>query len=503
MGTRRTRTNPTSLLVYLLVALAAFLVFLPWGRGYFLGDDWMLYARNSGRPLPDQLRLISDASCSSKYRPLSELSLAWLWSLFGLNPVGHHIVNFALHALNTVLVAMLGQRLARDYRVGLLAGLSFAVLSCHTEAVVWMTARHEMLAAALALLSMISYIKFRDSGRRIWWAGAFLFYVVSFGFKEIALALPLFLTFYDFIFTFPLQKGSKQWRPSVGQLMPLVPPSVAGIAYLLFRLKVGGAYNVPFTVLEPPKNLIYYLLMETVALPASTHFLSRFPLVTLPVIVSLTVACALSVWLARGRIMRDRVVWFGTLWMVFGLAPVILIVAERTTYVSSVGWALTIAAIVTLAWDAASRSHLSLKRWLTVLVVVVMLGANLVTLIHRSYWWNRSADVSREVFSQVQVSLLNLPPGEDSQLWFFNPPDQMEYACAFGSRLLFAVWLLQDQLGVEAQVLVFQDREINASPPERTRQLFSERAIEGPVVVFYWQDGKLVELSMPENTPPP
>ena len=165
MRTPRAQILFTPGLAYVTVAFAAFVVFLPWTQVYFLGDDWMLLARDSGQALPPQLTAISDASNSRWYRPLSELSLAWSWSLFGLNPVGYHLLNSALHAVMAVLVAVLGQRLARDWRVGLWAGLFYAVLGCHTEAVVWITARHEMLAAALALLGMISYITFRENMR--------------------------------------------------------------------------------------------------------------------------------------------------------------------------------------------------------------------------------------------------------------------------------------------------------------------------------------------------
>ncbi|MFQ6100906.1 MAG: ArnT family glycosyltransferase [Anaerolineae bacterium] len=494
-GTHR-GSNP--LPAYLLVALVAFVVFLPWACGYFLGDDWMLYARNSGRPLPAPLQAISDVSCSRQYRPLSELSLGWMWTLFGFNPIGHHVVNFVIHALNSVLVAILGQRLARDRRASLLAGLSFAVLGCHAEAVVWMTARHEMLATAFALLGVISYIKFRDSGKHIWWASTFLLYVISFGFKETALALPLFLSFYDFLFVFPAQNGGRLWRPSAGQLAPLVPLLGAAAAYTLYRLKVGGAYDVPFTLLAPPKNLVYYLLMETVALPASMDFLSRFPLATLPVIVFLAIACALSLWFARGWVVRNRAIWFGVLWMVFALAPVILIVAERTTYVSSVGWALTIGTIMALAWGATSGSS-SLKRWLTILAVVVILGANLVTLIHRAYWWDHAADISYDLFSRVKAAMLDLPPGKAGHLWFINIPDRVEYAYAFGNRILFAVWLLQAQAG-EPDVEALHIQESTVSPSERIDRLLSEQPVKGPVVAFYWQDGRIVELNISEGT---
>jgi hypothetical protein len=243
--------------------------------------------------------------------------------------------------------------------------------------------------------------------------------------------------------------------------------------------------------------------MEIVALPVSTYFLSRFPLATLPVMVSLTIAYIMLLWQARGRIVRDQVVWFGALWMVFALAPVILIVAERTTYFSSVGWAWVLAATVILAWDAAPLDHLASRRKLALLALVGFLGANVVALNHRSYWWNRVANISRDAFSQVKVSLVELGWEKGSQLWLVNPPRHIEYAEALGNRTLFGVWLLQGQLGTDVKVALLQDREIEISPTEDMRQLLSTQPVKGPVIAFYWQGENLVKLSTRDGTLPP
>jgi hypothetical protein len=499
MRTRLERFQTSPRLIYLVVALVAFVVFLPWVQGYFLGDDWMLLARNSGRPLPDMLRQISDASNSRWYRPLSELSLAVSWSLFGLNPIGHHLVNSVLHALDAVLVAVVGRHLARDLRVGLMAGLSFAVLACHTEAVVWITARHEMLAAGFALLGMLSYIKFRESGRHRWWIGAVLSYIVSLGFKETTLALPFLLALYDLILVYPLQRGNRPLQLGVRQWLPWLLPMITGGAYALFRLQVGGGYHVPFNMLALFKNMVYYLLMEMVALPVSTYFLAHFPFATLPVVAALTIACTLIVWRALDRILHNRLVWFGVLWMVFALAPVILIVAERTTYFSSVGWAWASAAMVVLGWDAAAVVHLFSRRRLVVLAVVGLLGANLVALTHKSYQWDRVADLSRDVFSHVQAALVDLSGSPDGELWLVNPPRRIEYAEALGNRTLFGIWLLQGQLGTDVEVVLLQDRESNLSPQEDILQLRAARAVTGPIVAFYWRGGTLSEPGILER----
>ncbi len=231
--------------------------------------------------------------------------------------------------------------------------------------------------------------------------------------------------------------------------------------------------------------------METVALPDSTHFLFKFPLATLPVTVSLAMACVLILWFAKFKIVRDRVVWFGALWMVFALGPVILIVTERTTYLSSAGWAWVAASITIIAWE---QSESVLKRRVVSLTVVAMLGANLIALTHRGYWWNQAANLSRDVFSQAKSSLSALPLRENGQIWFVNMPERIEYAYAFGNRVLFAMWLLEEQIG-EYDTQVAYVRESHASPDEMVQQALAERGEWA--LVFYWQDGQIVDLHAP------
>ncbi|HLF24920.1 MAG TPA: hypothetical protein VJG32_01180 [Anaerolineae bacterium] len=480
------------LMLYLLVAAVAFLTFLPYVQTYFLGDDWMLLARNSGRSLPPELTTISDASNSSRYRPLSELSLAWEWSLFGLNPVGYHFLNFSLHAVSAILVAVLGQRLTRDRRVGVWSGLIFAVLACHTEAVVWITARHEMLAAIFALLGMLSYIKFRERQQHRWWLSTLLLYIVSLGFKETILALPVLLACYDLFFVFLPRLNDRMRSIRFTELFPLLFLFIAGAGYLVFRLQVGGGYDVPFNVLALPKNLVYYLLMEMVALPDSLYFLTRFPLATLPALAALAIAGVLSVWMAGTRLWEARIIWFSAVWMIVALGPVILIVAERTTYFSSIGWAWLLGSGVVLAWNATALRR---RRLLVGLLATLVLGANLVTLLHRGYWWNRAGDVSRSVMVEVQGALAALPPEETGQLWFINLPDRMEYAYAFGDRVLFAAWLFQGQLGVNSETMVLRNVHLSLPPSAHLNQLLTEHLATGPVVAFYWQGESVLKLS--------
>lgn len=146
---------------------------------------------------------------------------------------------------------------------------------------------------------------------------------------------------------------------------------------------------------------------------------------------------------------------------------------------------LIVSLVALLAFLSWGQVYFLGDDWMVILCVASILGGNLITVTHRGYWWDRAGDISHEMFSQVQTALLNLPPGGHNQLWFVNLPDRIEYAYAFGNRVPFAIWLLQRQLGTEADVQLFRNRPTNVSPQEDIRQLLSEQAVQGLVVVFY------------------
>lgn len=90
-----------------------------------------------------------------------------------------HLVNVLLHALVTVLVALLAWRLIGDRRVAAVTGLIFAVHPLHTEAVANTVGRAELLAACWTLLALLIYLPSKpliEEGqgvveRRGWWHG--------------------------------------------------------------------------------------------------------------------------------------------------------------------------------------------------------------------------------------------------------------------------------------------------------------------------------------------
>ncbi len=91
----------------------------------------------------------------SYYRPLFLVCLLVQQKLFGLDPMWWHFTSVALHVLVTLLVYFLARRLTDDWLIALLAAAVFGLHPVHIEAVDWVSAVNEPVAAAAVVGSFL------------------------------------------------------------------------------------------------------------------------------------------------------------------------------------------------------------------------------------------------------------------------------------------------------------------------------------------------------------
>jgi hypothetical protein len=104
------RKSKNLLIVSLLVALITILVYLPALQNDFVNwdDDNYVYENPNIQHIGFQsIRWMFMTFHASNWHPLTWLSHSMDFSLWGLDPWGHHLTSVIFHGLNTFLVVLL------------------------------------------------------------------------------------------------------------------------------------------------------------------------------------------------------------------------------------------------------------------------------------------------------------------------------------------------------------------------------------------------------------
>src|SRR3989449_9637971 len=220
------RTSDPRLRRLLVVsALAPLVVFAPSvGNAFVDWDDNLNFVTN-----PDyrglgwsQLRWMLTATVTGHYIPVTWMTLGLVYVLWGMNPAGYHLTNLVLHALNTVLCALIAIRLLRLARprtgeTALWAGtmtaaLFFSLHPLRAETVAWVTERRGLLSAFFSLVTALTYVRMaaaEGAPRRRWLAGSVGSYAMALASKAAGVPLPLGLLL---MAVQPLGRLPARWR---------------------------------------------------------------------------------------------------------------------------------------------------------------------------------------------------------------------------------------------------------------------------------------------------
>jgi protein O-mannosyl-transferase len=383
-------SKPLDSWIAFMIALVTFAVFFSSLRNDFVNwDDYVLLVDNPRyRGLGwEQVRWMFSTFHSGHYQPLSWLTFAFDYLVWGMEPFGYHLTNLVLHAANTALFYFLALRLlslalsrpfsASDFGLRAAAGFAALFFSIHplrVESVAWATERRDVLSGLFFLATLLCYLQAMTysndpSHQASWRNKALIAYGLSLLSKASGVTLPVVLLVLD---VYPLRRlggGPGMWLGPLArrvwwEKVPffLLAAGAAAIAPLA-QSEAGAVaalriHGITARFAQSLYGLVFYLWKTILPTDLSPFYevprkLDPF---TWPFLLSGVVVAALTIGLF---VLRRR--WPAGLasWVCYVaiVAPVLgfvqsgrQMVADRYSYLSCLAWAILLGGGLYYLW---------------------------------------------------------------------------------------------------------------------------------------------------------
>jgi tetratricopeptide (TPR) repeat protein len=378
----------------LLLVLATLAAYWPvFSAGFIWDDDDYVTENQNLRDSAGLGQIWFNPAATPQYYPLVHTTFWLEYHLWGLQPVGFHVVNVLLHLLGAMLVwrVLAGLNVPGAW----LAAAIFSLHPVQVESVAWVTERKNVLSAVLYFSAVLCYLRFAgligvagESVRRASYYAALGLFVAALLSKTVACSLPAAM-----LLVLWWKKDRLRW----GDVAPLVPFFVlgAGLGLLTAWLEKHhvGAQGANWSLTPVERCLIagraLCFYVAKLAWPHPLTFI--YPRWTINsglwwqwlfLVAVFSVVCGL--WLARhktGRGVLVAVLFFGgTLLPALGfinLYPMLYsFVADHFQYLASIG-------MIALA---ASLAVQFMQRWSVDPRLQAILAASLLVLLGGLTW---------------------------------------------------------------------------------------------------------------------
>jgi len=507
-----------------LLAIATLAVYLPAVRHPFLNYDDPDYVTSNVHVQQGlsvaTLRWAMTAMQSSNWHPVTWMSHALDWQIFGADAAGHHFTSVFLHGLNAALLFLLLAFATRKLGRSLLVAALFALHPINVESVAWIAERKTLLSMFFLLLTVAAYGWYARRPGIGRYAAVFGLFALGLMAKPMIVTLPFALLLLDY---WPLRRveGSdsgmvasdypqKSWQGLALEKIPLLLLSAGScvLTVLAQRGSIPSSDAMPFGVRLANACVAYvgYLGKAIWPTPLAVYYPhegAQLPAWMVVVSALFLIAITAAVWKLRSR----RYLLVGWLWFVGTMVPMIGLVqvgnqamADRYAYLPLIG------IFVVIAWGAADilGSRLSLNQQ-AIIASIVLAGLSAVTLRQITFWrdnvtlWSHAIEATQG----NEIARHNLYVAEDnlayellSQGRFEEALQHFQRAAQYSPGDALSHWALaadaEDRGNLEQ---AFSDYYVVTQNPQNARQLASAYLSMAVITTEAGQYGRAAELS--------
>lgn len=160
----------------MLIAMIAY-VFWPAVTAFFLGDDfgWIGRTQDSLNTPSAWLAVFTKSNYAHTYRPLSQQVFFWAGErMFGLNPLGYHLIVFATFLGSAIALYWLIFRLTSSQWIAFGSSIIWALSTTHLDSLNWVSAFTETSTVLFLVLAMLAIVRGQAGWAALWYAGTLL-----------------------------------------------------------------------------------------------------------------------------------------------------------------------------------------------------------------------------------------------------------------------------------------------------------------------------------------
>jgi hypothetical protein len=309
---------------------------------------------------------------AAMYHPLTTISHMADVQMFGMNPLGHHLVNVLLHTASSVLLFVALRRLTMRTWPSAFVAAVFALHPQHVESVAWVAERKDVLSALFFMLCLIAYAAYARRPNVWRYVVLCVLFVMGLLGKPMLVTLPIVLLLLDY---WPLKRFSREagaraeprlsvdksgsagaspssaWALLLEKLPLLALAGVASFIALMTQKSMGAvSADIPFPYRMANAVLSAMRYVGIVFLPTELSVYYPHPIrwpigMIVTSVIALLLFTLLILLLARSR----PYLFVGWCWFLVMLAPVIGIIqvgvqalADRYSYLPSIGLSIAV-----------------------------------------------------------------------------------------------------------------------------------------------------------------
>lgn len=280
------------------------------------------------------------------YRPMMQFVFMAGHSLWGLNPMGYHLLSIVFHAANGILFYWLMRRTNITPALALAAALLFITHPAQTEAVASASALGILLGAFFGLAAILLHWRAQEVPPRLSWALIGLSCIsaaLSILSKETMVVLPGLIFLATFYFIAPSAGLTARFRIGIAHSIPYLAIALLYVALRFTVLNFGGTSNLfreenLFTSNWLARFFTFMAVLKelgAIVIWPSTLFMERSTLIPVyltpmarPVLLGLalfTTMIATGLWISAKSgpaTLPQKMIPMGLFWIFFCLVPV-------------------------------------------------------------------------------------------------------------------------------------------------------------------------------------